>query len=77
MLQQALCELNQLPHVFASVAIAQVFYCSGAVYYRGHYFVSMFDGGSGEIFVIEMDGFYEMFAVGGFYVASMCLVVFW
>ena len=38
---------------------------------------SMCDGGSGEIFVVEMYGVYETFDVGGFYVASMCSVVLW
>ena len=36
----------------------------------------MCDGGSGELLVVEMDGVCEAFAVGGFYVASMCAVVF-
>ena len=69
--------MDQLPHFFAFVVIVQVFYCSGTVCYFGHYFVSMCDGGSGEIFVIEMDGVCKKFAVGGFYEASMCTVVFW
>ena len=37
----------------------------------------MCDGGSGEILVVEMYGVCETFAVGGFYVAYMCAVVFW
>ena len=77
MLQHALCYINQLSHLFESVAIAQVFNCSDAVCYCGHHFFSMCDGGSGEIFVVEMYCVYETFAVGGFYVASMCSVVFW
>ena len=60
-----------------SVAIDQVFYCSGAVCYCGHYFVSICDGASGDLFVVEMRGVCEMLAVGRFYVAYMCSVVFW
>ena len=37
----------------------------------------MFDGGSGELLVVEMGGVCEAFAVGGFYVASMCAILFW
>ena len=35
----------------------------------------MCDGGSGELLVVEIDGVCETFAVGGFYVAYMCVVV--
>ena len=36
----------------------------------------MCNSGLGELFVIEMEDVYETFAVGGFYVASMCAVVY-
>ena len=36
----------------------------------------MCDGGSGDLLVVEIDGVCETFAVGGFFVASMCEVVF-
>ena len=69
--------MNQMSHFFGSVAISQVFYCSGAVCNCCHHFVSMCDGGSCEIFVVEMYCVCETFVVGVFYVASMYLVVFW
>ena len=72
MLQCALCDLNQLANFFGSVAIAQAVYCFGAVCYLFHHFFSMCDGGSGEIFVVEMNCVCETFVVGGFFVASMC-----
>ena len=76
-LHRALCNFNLLSHLFASVAIAQIFNCSGAVCYCGHYFVSMCDGGLGELLVVEVYSVCETFAVGVFYVSSMCAVVFW
>ena len=69
--------MNQLSNFFASVVIDQSFYCSSAVCYSGQDFVSMCDGWSGELFMVEMYGVCETFAVGGFYVESMCLVVLW
>ena len=69
--------MNYFSNFFASIAISQVFNCFGAICYCGYYFVSMCDGGSGELLVVEMDGVYETFSVGRFYVASMCAVVLW
>ena len=76
MLYRALCDLNHLVHFFGSVSIAQVFYCFGAVCYCCHHFVSMSDGVSGELSVVEMNCVCETFIVGEFYVAYICLVVF-
>ena len=48
-LQRMLCYLNQLAQFVGSVAIAQFFYCFGAVRYCCHHFVRICDGGSGDI----------------------------
>ena len=66
-----------MSHFFVSIVIAQVFNCFGAISYCVHDFFSMCDGGSGELLVVEIDGVCETFSVGGFYVASMCAIVFW
>ena len=67
--------MNQLAHLFISVSIAQFLYCFGPVCYCCHHFFIMCDGGSDEILVVKMYFFCETFNVGGFYVASMCLLV--
>jgi hypothetical protein len=42
-----------------------------------HHFVGVCDGGIGDAFVLELHGVRQAFALGVFYVAIMCAVVFW
>ncbi len=42
-----------------------------------HHFVGMCDGRIGDAFVLELHGVGQAFALGVFYVAIMCVVVFW
>jgi hypothetical protein len=42
-----------------------------------HHFLSVCDGGIGDAFVLELHSVGEAFALGVFYVAIMCAVVFW
>jgi hypothetical protein len=41
-----------------------------------HHFVGVCDGGIGDAFVLELHGVGQMFALGVFYMAIMCTIVF-
>ena len=49
----------------------------GAICNGCHEFVRGSEAGVGDVFVVEVDGVTESFAVGGFDVTAVCTVVFW
>jgi hypothetical protein len=42
-----------------------------------YHFMGVCDGGIGDAFVLELHGVGQAFALGVFYVAIMCAIVFW
>ena len=76
-----LCCVNYLLEVLCGQRVS-VFACHAldsfdAISQCMHHFVGMCDGGIGDAFVLELHGVGQAFALGVFYVAIMCAVVFW
>ena len=68
--------MNKLFHFFISVAVAQVLDDFGAIYYFCHNFLCIYDGGSDKFSIAKIYCVCESLVAGGFFVASMCTVVF-